>query len=79
MPYFYLLFFNLCHNYLGLQSFCFAKEEKTGCFTFIVFLLSFAHKCSVLLPYGAVGQSSVYDCGIYLVIHVPTFISYISY
>ena len=36
-----------------------------GCFTFIVFLMSYGCYCTVTLPHGAVGWSSVCDCGIF--------------
>ena len=48
---------------------CFARqtsideEERADCFAFIVFWVSFNCKCSVALPHGAVGCSSVCDCG----------------
>ena len=43
----------------GRREFSKLAIERTGYFTFIVLLLSFAYKYSVPLPYGAVGQSSV--------------------
>ena len=55
-----LLFSNLC-------SFSFTiilMGERAGCFALIVFLVSFCSKCSVTLPYGAVGWSAVCECGI---------------
>ena len=36
-----------------------------GCFTFIVFLVSYGCYCTVTLPHGAVGWSAVCDCGIF--------------
>ena len=36
-----------------------------GCFTFIVFLMSYDCHCIVTLPHGAVGWSAVCDCGIF--------------
>ena len=39
------------------------EEERAGCFACIVFWMSFDCKCSVALPHGAVGCSSVCDCG----------------
>ena len=40
------------------------KEERAGCFAFIVFWMSCDCICSVALPHGAVGWSAVCDCGI---------------
>ena len=39
-------------------------EERTGCFTLIVFLITIDYKCSVALLHGAMGSSAVCDCGI---------------
>ena len=40
------------------------KEERAGCFAFIVFWMSCYCKCPVALPNDAVGWSAVCDCGI---------------
>ena len=40
------------------------EEEKAGCFAIIVLRMYFYYKCSVVLPHGAVGLSSVCYCGI---------------
>ena len=40
------------------------EEESVGCFVLIVFLVSCDCLCSVGLPGGADGWSSVCDCGI---------------
>ena len=40
------------------------KEERAGCFAFIVLRVSCYCKCSVALLPVAVGWSSVCDCGI---------------
>ena len=40
-------------------------EERDGCFTIYVFLLSCGYCCSVAPPHGAVGWSAVCDCGIF--------------
>ena len=48
-----------------LIYFCFlAEEERAGCFTVIVCLMSCDCQCSVALPRAAVGLSAVCDCGI---------------
>ena len=39
-------------------------EERAGCFTLTIFLMSCDSRCSVALPDGAVGWSAVCDCGI---------------
>ena len=39
-------------------------EERAGCFTLFVFLVSCDCYCSVALPHGAVDWSAVSDCGI---------------
>ena len=44
---------------LVLQSSCWRKE-RSGCFTLIVFLISFGIKCSASLPYSAAGLSAVW-------------------
>ena len=38
------------------------EEERAGCFAFIVFRMSCYCKCTVALPYDAVGWSAVCDC-----------------
>ena len=40
------------------------EEERPGCFTLIVFLLSYDCLSSVSFPHGAVGWSIVSNCGI---------------
>ena len=39
-------------------------EERAGCFTVFIFLLSCDFYCYVAITYGAVGWSAVCDCGI---------------
>ena len=39
-------------------------EERAGCFTSFVFLVSLDCCCSVALSHGAAGLSAVCDCGI---------------
>ena len=39
-------------------------EERAGCFTLTVLLVSWDIQYSVALPVGALGWSAVYDCGI---------------
>ena len=39
-------------------------EERSGCFTLTVFLMSCNSQCSVAYPHGAIGWSAVCDCGI---------------
>ena len=41
-------------------------EEKAGCFTLTVFLVTCDSQCFVALPHGAVGSSAVCDCCITL-------------
>ena len=41
------------------------EEEKAGCFAIIVLQMYCYYKCSVALPHGAVGCSTVCDCGIF--------------
>ena len=48
-----LLFSTLCNHLDG--------EERAGCFTLTVFLMSCDGRCSVGLPRGAVGWSTVCD------------------
>ena len=51
----------------GVQYLCphLDGEERAGCFTSVVFLMSCYCECSVpALPHGAVGWSAVCDCGI---------------
>ena len=45
-------------------SFLVDGEERAGCFTLIVFLMSCDSCCSVALPDGAIGWSAVCDYGI---------------
>ena len=45
-----------------------AREERSGCFILIVFLLSYDCKCSVSLPHGVVGYFAVCDCGIFWIL-----------
>ena len=40
------------------------KEEKAGCFAIIVLQMYCYYKCFVTIPHGAVGWSSVCECGI---------------
>ena len=47
-------------SFLVLQS----SRWERSCFTLIVFLMPCGCLCSVTLPYGAVGWSAMYDCGI---------------
>ena len=42
----------------------FVGEERAGCFTLVVFLVSCDCYWSVALPQGAIGWSEVCDCGI---------------
>ena len=42
----------------------FEKEEKAGCFAFIVLRMPCYCKRSVTPPYGAMGRSAVRDFGI---------------
>ena len=42
----------------------FAEEERAGCFTLIVFLMSCDIKCSIALPHSAMGWSEFCDCSI---------------
>ena len=55
-------------NQIALCPFYFCnhldKEERVGCFAFIVFRMSFFCKCHVALSRGAVGWSAVCNCGI---------------
>ena len=39
-------------------------EERAGCFTLTVYLMSYDSQCSGALPRGAVGLSVVCICGI---------------
>ena len=52
----YFMPFYLCNHLNG--------EEKAGCFTLIVFLMSCDGECYVALPHVAMGWSAVFDCGI---------------
>ena len=47
----YFMFFNFCNHLDG--------EERAGCFTLIVFLMSCDCKCSAALPHGTMGWSEV--------------------
>ena len=60
-----LVFVLVCVT-LCLLQFCnyLDKEERAGCFAFIVFWMYYHCKCPVALPHGAVGGSAVCDCGI---------------
>ena len=40
------------------------EEEKTGCFAFVVIQMQCYYQSSVALPHGAVGWSTVCNCGI---------------
>ena len=40
------------------------EEERAACFAFIVFVMSCYCKCSVALPYVAMGGSALCDCDI---------------
>ena len=52
--------FLFCNTVLNVPFI--AEEERAGCFTFIVFLLSRGCYCSVSLPCGTIGL--VCDCGV---------------
>ena len=43
-----------------------SREERAGCLTLIVLLVSWWCKCPVALPHGNVGLSAVCECGISL-------------
>ena len=66
------MYFPLFVGVLCLSLFCYAllcvhsseEEEKAGCFAIIVLQMYCYYNCSVALPHGAVGRSSVFDCGI---------------
>ena len=56
-----------CNAVLNVLSSFFTVEERAGCFTLIVFLLSSSGTCKCMLcvfPRSAVGWSIVCDCGI---------------
>ena len=58
----------LCNPVLSvLSSFCnhLAEEERAGCFTLIVILVSCGYQCSESLPRGDMRMSAVFDCGIF--------------
>ena len=58
----------LCNPVLSvLSSFCnyLAEEERAGCFTLIVILVSCGYQCSRSLPHGAMQRSSVCNCGVF--------------
>ena len=40
------------------------EEEKAGCIAIIVLQMYCYYKCSVAIPHGTVGWSTVCDCGI---------------
>ena len=40
-----------------------AENERAGCFTFIVFLLSYGCNSSLSLPHGVMNWSAVCECG----------------
>ena len=40
------------------------EKKIAGCLTLIAFSLSYDSLCSVSLPHGAVGWSTVCDCGV---------------
>ena len=61
-PCFVIKYFVFCNHLDG--------EEKAGCFTLSVFLVSCDSKCSVALPHGVMGYSAVCDCGISIYIHL---------
>ena len=48
----------------GAGPFYYALVKRAGCVTFLVFLMSCDCCRSLPLPHGAVGWSSVCDCGI---------------
>ena len=66
------LFVGICVGlFFGTHQFVFflfcnqlEKEERAGCFAFIVYQMSCYCKCSVTLPHDALGWSAVCDCGI---------------
>ena len=54
-----------CTNmFLSIALLNFEEEEKAGCFAFIALQVSCPCKCSVALPHGAKGWSSVSVYGI---------------
>ena len=57
----------LCYSLLSVHfSFCnhLQEEEEAGLFATIVLQMYCYYKCNVVLSHGAVGWSSVCDCGI---------------
>ena len=46
------------------SGFLLDEEERAGCSTIIVFLVSWNCDCCVTLSHGAVDRSAVCDCGI---------------
>ena len=58
---FVLLFRTLCQSRFAKKL---EMEERTGCFTLTVYLMSYGTQCSGDCPRGAVGLSVVCDCGI---------------
>ena len=53
-----------CYSVLYVLVFHLDGEERAGCFTLIVFLMSCDCQCSMTLPVCAMGWSAVCDCGI---------------
>ena len=53
-----LCLYVFCYALLCVYS-CVEEEEKAGCFAIIVLQMYYYHKCSVSLPYGAVGWAVV--------------------
>ena len=60
------LFHVLLGSTLCPLSFCsnLSGDERAGCFTLFIFMVSYHCYCSVVPPDGAVGWSAVCDCGI---------------
>ena len=54
----------LCFGLFSNATLSSRGEERTDCFTLIVFLMYCCCQCSVAPPYDVVGLSAVYDCGI---------------
>ena len=54
----FVIYYLLVVSFLVLQSSC--REEKAGCVTLIVSLVSCDCRCSVALPHGVDGWSAVY-------------------
>ena len=57
----YFLFNTVCPSSYAIIL---MGEESVGCFALTIFLMSCESQCSVALPHGAVGWSTVCDCNI---------------